>query len=294
MNESFILSEFDKLVNSGVVIYNDNAVFQFLLTSALAKKPTIQSTPATPKPNGDDQDQKQEGSDISTHGFQIGQISPSHFLIANKFSWARPHLMLLTNDGYRRQYEALDLDDFRSIWSLLSTFHTTDYVVFYNCGQDGGCSRLHKHLQLIPTPSNLFASFLDARDGEREPPRVPFEWFYHRLNSRDWDPERLLEIYNHLLEQATKTASRDPSENPKSVPSTSASPHNFILTKRWMVVLPRRRAAVNAEAGVNAIGMLGYIVVATQKEIDNWVRLGLTDSLRQLGVARQGDNLLAN
>ncbi|GIC92878.1 uncharacterized protein Aud_009353 [Aspergillus udagawae] len=296
MDESFILSEFDRLVNSGTVIYSDKEEmfehidgelkFQFLLTSALAKKPTIQLNPSAA--NGiDELDQKREGSDISTHGFEIGEINTSHILVANKFCWARPHLMLVTSDGYQRQHESLNLDDIRSAWSLLSTLDT-DYVAFYNCGQDGGCSRLHKHLQLIPTPPNLFASFLNSKDGE--PPRVPFEWFYRRLNPNDSTPERLLEIYNHLLEQSTKKG-KGLSENFRTAPPNATCPHNFILTKRWMVVLPRQRAAINKEAGVNAIGMLGYIAVATRKEIDNWIRLGLTDSLRELGVAKQEEAL---
>lgn len=257
-----------------------------MLTSALAKKPTIHLNPSAA--NGiDELHQKREGSDISTRGFEISEISTSHFLVANKFCWARPHLMLVTSDGYRRQYEALDFNDIKSAWSLLSTLDT-DYVAFYNCGQDGGCSRLHKHLQLIPTPPNLFASFLDTNDGE--PSQVPFEWFYYRLKPDDSRPERLLEIYNHLLEQSTKKG-KGLSENFGMAPPNAACPHNFILTKRWMVVLPRQRGAINKEAGVNAIGMLGYIVVATQNEIDNWIALGPTDCLRELGVAKQEDAL---
>ncbi|KOC12503.1 hypothetical protein AFLA70_192g002141 [Aspergillus flavus AF70] len=206
MNESFVLSEFDRLVNSGTVIYNDmeeifehidgDLKFQFLLTSALANKPTISLK--APAINGTNElDHKREGSDISTHGFEIGEISTSNLLVANKFCWAEPHLMLITSDGYQRQYKGLNLDDLKSVWSFLSALDT-DYVAFYNCGQDGGCSRLHKHLQLIPTPPNLFASFLDSEDGQ--PPQVPFEWFYHRLNPHDSTPERLLDIYYHLLE----------------------------------------------------------------------------------------------
>ena len=195
--------------------------------------------------------------------------------------------MLVTFDGYQRQYEGLGLNDIKSAWFLLSALDT-DYVAFYNCGQDGGCSRLHKHLQLMPTPPKLFASFLDSKDGQ--PPRVPFEWFYRRLDPHGSTPQRLLEIYDHLLEQATNKG-RGPSESFGTTPPNAACPHNFILTKRWMVVLPRQRAAINKQAGVNAIGMLGYIVVATKEEIDNWIRLGPTKSLRELGVARQEEAL---
>lgn len=256
--------------------------FQFCLTSALAKKPTIQTTPQENNAKDESQHQRRDGSDISTVGFEIGEASSTHFLVANKFCWARPHLMLVTSDGYQRQYDALDLDDFKSAWLLLSTMDN-DYVAFYNCGQDGGCSRLHKHLQLIPTPKNLFASFLDSKDNEE--PKVSFEWFYRRLDPQNTTPDTILKVYNSLLEQATKIG-KDRAENAATALPNAACPHNFILTKRWMVVLPRRRAAINKEAGVNAIGMLGYIVVATQGEIDNWIRLGLTDSLRELGVPK--------
>lgn len=257
-----------------------------MLTSALAKKPTIELKPSAVNAI-DELSQKREGSDISTCGFEIGEINTTHVLVANKFCWVRPHLMLITSDGYQRQYESLNLDDIKSAWFLLSALDT-DYVAFYNCGQDGGCSRLHKHLQLIPTPPNLFASFLDAKDGK--PSRVPFEWFYCRLNPKVSTPERLLEIYNHLLKKSTKKG-KGLSENFGMAPSNTACLHNFILTRCWMVVLPRQRAAINKEAWVNAIGMLGYIAVATRKEIDNWIQLGLTDSLRELGVAKQEEAL---
>lgn len=54
-------------------------------------------------------------------------------------------------------------------------------------------------------------------------------------------------------------------------------------------MIPWQRAAINKEAGVNAIAMLGYVAVATQKDIDNWIQLGTTSSLRELGVAKQDE-----
>ncbi|PIG86226.1 hypothetical protein AARAC_004651 [Aspergillus arachidicola] len=210
-----------------IVEHNDGDLkFHFLLTSALANKPTI--PPKAPAVNGTDElDHKREGSDISTRGFEIGGISTSHFLVANKFCSARPHLMLVTSDSYQRQCEGLNLNDIKSVWFLLSVLDT-EYVAFYNCGQDGGCSRLHKHLQLIPTSPNLFASFLDSVDGQ--PPQVPFEWFYRRLNPHDSTRERLLDIYNHLLEQATNKG-WGLSENFGTAPPNAVCPHKPIVKK---------------------------------------------------------------
>lgn len=250
--------------------------FQFVLTSALIKKPTL--TTAESQPDADAQKpEKRDGSDISTTGFELGALD-SHLVIVNKFCFARPHLMLLTFDGYKRQYEALDESDLNDTWQLLNSAES-DYVAFYNCGPNGGCSRLHKHLQVMPLPANSFAAFLDSR-GEPET-KVPFQWFYRRFGS-DLTPAALFAAYNDLLEEATKVAGDYTTDaRPRAV-----CPHNVIFTKRWIVVLPRRRGAINKEAGVNSLGMLGIIAVATTKEIENWVRLGLTKSLADLGVPK--------
>lgn len=192
--------------------------------------------------------------------------------------------MLLTSDGNQRQYKALDEQDFTAASMTLSAIGN-DYVVFYNCGQDGGCSRLHKHMQLIPMPKHTFASFLDCADGE-EPPSVPFMWIYHRFENDPLTPSRLCTIYNDLLSRADELG-RGRGEHADIMPPDAACPHNVIFTKRWMVVIPRRRAGVNKKAGANAMGMLGYIAVATEKEVEVWVRLGVRKTLAQLGVAKE-------
>lgn len=61
----------------------------------------------------------------------------------------------------------------------------------------------------------------------------------------------------------------------------------MVFTKRWMVMLPRRRTGINKEAGANAMGMLGYIAIAIKYEIGIWMRLGLKETLGQLGVPKE-------
>lgn len=190
--------------------------------------------------------------------------------------------MLLTFDGYRRQYEPLLEADLDSAWRVLGLAGEKDYVAFYNCGQEAGCSRLHKHLQVMPLPTNSFAAFLDSEEPETN---VPFEWFYRRLEGKEVTHAALSRIYNDLLEEATKVAGRH-RDRTASAPSGAACPHNMILTKRWMIVVPRRQGAINKEAGANSLGMLGVVAVATTEEIDNWVRLGLTKCLAEMGLPK--------
>ena len=133
----------------------------------------------------------------------------------------------------------------------------------------------------MPKPKESFADFLDTKDGNE--PDVPFQWFYRRFESESITPFELTKMYNDLLNQAT-TVGDGRSDHYDNRPSGAACPHNMILTSRWMLVLPRRRAAINKEAGVNSMGMLGLIAVATKQEMDKLVQLGLTDALRELGV----------
>ncbi|KAI1011697.1 hypothetical protein LB503_004324 [Fusarium chuoi] len=292
MDKSLIKAKFYSLVQAGLVFYEQEQKtveyldkglkFQFLLTSALAKKPTIQTAGAQAQQNNESPQQNRDGSDINTAGYEICDVGSTHVLVANKFCFASPHLMLLTSDGHQRQYETLNRDDLTAAWSVLDTMGE-DYVAFFNCGRDGGCGRLHKHMQLIPNPNNSFASFLDD-DGEREPD-VPFQWFYHRFGLSKHGVDDLVGIYNDLLRKATEVG-EGRSEHASSPPPRAAVPHNFLLTQIWMIVLPRRRAAINTEDGANAIGMMGVIAVATQDEIDNWLRIGPATALAELGVPK--------
>ncbi|EHK20458.1 uncharacterized protein TRIVIDRAFT_48895 [Trichoderma virens Gv29-8] len=301
INGALVLSRFDTLTQSGLVRYDKNQEiiehtdgdlkFHFVLTNVLAQKPTL----ATPQQqllaegqNGISLNLKPQrpGSDIDTNGYEIGDSSgSSHFLIANKFCFSRPHLMMLTCDGNRRQHEPLDENDLEAAWTALLALNDAarDYVVFYNCGKNSGCSRLHKHMQLMPLPADGFAAAFLNSNAVKEP-RVPFQWFYHRFVDRPITPATLASIYARLLQQATEAWENSAGD---AVPDGEACPHNMAFTSRWMVVIPRRRAAVNKEAGVNSLGMLGVIAVATEREIDNWVRIGLIKSLMELGVARK-------
>ncbi|KAM0350545.1 hypothetical protein ACHAPU_003028 [Fusarium lateritium] len=296
-----VTSRFDALVESGLVLYDENQKiveyqdgelkFDFVLTKALLKKPTL----STPQQQLRENDRKnvssnvthlRPGSDIDTNGYEIGDDGgDNHFLIVNKFCFSRPHFMMLTSDGHRRQHEHLNQSDLEAAWKRLTYLNdkANDYVVFFNCGKDSGCSRLHKHLQLMPLPAAGFAvDFLNS-NSEQEP-KVPFEWFYHKFEGSIPTSLSLVETYDRLLQQATAVWKDSKGQD---VSDEFACPHNVVFTARWMVIIPRRRAAINEKAGVNSLGMLGIIAVATESEIDAWKRLGMTDSLKELGIAKR-------
>lgn len=263
--------------------------FQLIQSSALAKKPMYKDAASQPKDSQQQNGttpQPRPGSDIITAGFEIGTIKDTHIIAVNKFCYARPHVMLVTADGYRRQHEPLDRSDLEAAWSAL-TAAGDDYVVIYNCGKDASCSRKHKHMQLMPMPQDTIAAFLD--NGEYEP-AVPFKWAYQRLDSDDVNAATLVKVYNQLLEKANEAWRTSPRADSQSTAPHDAPdgpcPHNVILTTRWVIVIPRRQAAISTTAGANALGMLGVIAVATQEEADNWIQLEMRKCLQELGVPR--------
>lgn len=60
-------------------------------------------------------------------------------------------------------------------------------------------------------------------------------------------------------------------------------PHNIVLTKRWLITIPRRGAGVG-RATANAAGMIGLVWVSEQSIIELWKELGPTKVLATLGA----------
>lgn len=232
---------------------------------------------------------RRPGSDIDTEGYELPiDIGSTHFLAFNKFASARPHLLLLTEDGYERQYTALGEHDMTAVHKVLSCLNGTGprrYTAIYNCGIDGGCSRLHKHMQVFPVSD-------ESRKGERFPiwpdavttaesSSVPFHFFMHRFEKGFPPTSTLLHVYRQLLGQAEKVWLEH--EKGLERPEGHAIPHNVIIDRNWMVVIPRRKAGWRG-ADANAAGMLGMVWVKSEETMRLWTENGPAHVLSEVGI----------
>ncbi|KAK0705632.1 hypothetical protein B0H67DRAFT_388268 [Lasiosphaeris hirsuta] len=284
LNEAAILARFDSLVKEGIVFYNpdqriithkdqNNLTYEFRITSALTHKPTPGQLP-TPS-------RYAPGSDIDVTGFEISPITTTHLLAANKFSAARPHLLLLTTDGHARQHAALDAADWAAAHAALSALTTPTgsqgYMLFFNCGVAGGCSRLHKHMQIIPRPApgGLWLDGMVA-DG------VPYVYFMERFRGQEgWlAPGGLEGVYRGLLGRAERALEAG---GEGEVEEGRAVPHNVLLTRDWMAVIPRRKPGVRG-ANANAPAMLGMVWLADEEVLGRWLGIGPSVVLADVGV----------
>jgi len=253
-------------------------------------KPTNDQPPTTTTVSG-----CRPGSDINVTGYEITSLGTSHLLTFNKFPAARPHMLLLTQDGFRRQHERLDRDDLAAMWATINTLNNSKkrYLAFYNCGFESGCSRLHKHMQVFPAPdAGTFTLWPDHEENKFRRKMIPFKYSMFRYE-KDWSatPGGLLEIYQELLRQAEEdlvsytTNSISPTENGKKAERMegAAIPHNVIMNRDWMVVIPRRAGGWDGATG-NAPAMLGMVWLPSVEKMNRWIELGPCEVLGRMGV----------
>lgn len=280
-NETSLSSSFDRLISKGTISYDYSQRIVpyttppfpalFIITQAFSQKPDFGEAAATTQ-------ELLPGSDISIKGYEITDVGSTHVLAFNRYSSYRPHLILLTKDGYQRQFQDLNSGDIQAIWTVISNIQSEqNWIGIFNCGENGGCSRLHKHLQVFPIPKQEGKSwvlFPDEKDDSKI--NVPFKYFLHRFDeTKTTTHQSIFEMYVDLLRQARDVLKIGP-EKP--------CPHNIVLNKRWMIVIPRRKAEVEG-LGVNAASMMGVITLKNDEEYQKWLEIGVQNVLAETGVA---------
>jgi ATP adenylyltransferase/5',5'''-P-1,P-4-tetraphosphate phosphorylase II len=202
------------------------------------------------------------------------QVNGTHDLALNLFCVDRPQLLIVTSDSYRRQHEALDINDFTAMLEVLNKW--TGWYVIFNCGEKAGCSRVHKHVQGLKGPPHAFDALMRAEKGQGS---VPFKYFLHRFEHefKKSSPSQLLEVYSSMLVHCRKTLGLEEKEE--------ICPHNVVLWESHIIVIPRRAGKWNG-ASANTGGMMGSVWVPEQAEMNKWQELGCANVLRELGVPR--------
>ena len=207
----------------------------------------------------------------------IAPLNATHDLALNLFCVDRPQLLMLTLDSYKRQHEALDVDDVTVMLYVLRQFPSM-YVIF-NCGELGGCSRVHKHLQGLKGPPHAFDHLISAVSDRTK--KVPFRYFLHHFSEGfiNTSASDVLSVYTRLLAQCQPA----PGASEKDAP-----PHNVAMWADYLIVIPRRSGSTEG-ASANTGGMLGSVWVTGQQQVDEWLRIGCANVLRELGVPPLGE-----
>ncbi len=138
----------------------------------------------------------------------VGDLSPTHVALLNKFNVLDHHLLIVTR-AFEDQHRWLTLADFEALGQAMTA---DDLLGFYNAGPQSGASQPHKHLQVVRLPlaevvdALPMRAALDAAQADGSvfrSPQLPFAHAILPLNAIWTQPgvaARLLAVYRQLLQ----------------------------------------------------------------------------------------------
>jgi ATP adenylyltransferase len=211
----------------------------------------------------------------------VADLSPTHRCLLNKYPVVDEHLLVVTR-AFEPQESLLTLADFAA---LVQCTRQIEGLAFYNAGPVAGASQRHKHLQLAPFPLDPagvdapIAPLLGAPGDPGRSVQSPHLPFHHALRwlppDQATDAAYLLDAYRSLL-LAADVWSGDAGD---------PRPYNWLATRQWMLVVPRRAETVE-QMPVNALGFAGSLLVRNAAQLA-WLRdYGPLNALCAVGVAR--------
>jgi ATP adenylyltransferase len=214
----------------------------------------------------------------------LGALSPTHFAVLNKFNVLDSHLLMVTRH-LEHQETLLTRTDMEALALCL---REVDGLAFYNGGAVAGASQTHKHLQLVPLPlaptgPPIPMEALLLAGVEDDAPALPFLHAFTRLPSAGGaagpEPLCLHRLYLELLRRI----------GIRPVPGDGgpgqSGPYNLLVTRRWMLAVPRAAEAVEG-ISVNALGFAGSLFVKDHAGLAVVRRLGPMTLLRAATGAR--------
>jgi len=176
----------------------------------------------------------------------VGDITPTHRALLNKFSVLREHLLVVTRE-FEDQRALLNQRDFEA---LAVCMREAEVLAFYNGGTEAGASQSHKHLQVVTLPLSPRHSIpMDTLLAQHNP-GLPFPHAFARLPAGEsLRPAGLLEIYRTLHRQAGLG---------------EGQPYNLLVANEWMLVVPRSRDRFEG-ISVNSLAFAGSFFVRDAK-----------------------------
>lgn len=176
--------------------------------------------------------------DTDLHVCDLGN-GARHHLIINKFMQCKGHIVLSSMEENEIQGSELDYSDFCAFEQVFQSF---DYegMLYYNSGQQSGCSQPHKHTQYTPVDE------FPILDAMLESKKLPF--YYHTKKITDQiTSEKMMEAYKELIEMAKNDPPHDS--------------YNFIISKGNAFYIPRKKAQYKCGTLLNSFSMTGNIPV---------------------------------
>ncbi len=268
-----IVNRFQTALAKGSLVFTETTLhtitdhgipFQVRLAPSLAKKPTLTKKEPTANPF------LPHDPDLFIADY------PAHNLLLNKFSIEKYHVLLTTKE-FKSQFELLEKDDFKVSFQFMQS--CPEYFAFYNGGPLSGASLLHRHVQMLPLrqemPLEKVLDTLEPLDDEQVYFKIPSFGFAHafvRFKVSLSNLDQVAEQAHEYLRAKMSTHLPEPS-------------YNLVFTLEWMLIVPRSKECIQepVKVSVNSVGMVGFILVKSQLELEALMHVQPLNVLKQLG-----------
>lgn len=196
----------------------------------------------------------------------VAGINDTHVAVLNKYPVIEGHLLLVTR-LFERQESLLTTADFAA---SIRCLRELDGVLFYNSGRNAGASQPHRHLQLIPS---------EAGDVERPVEEI---WqaksaFRHARTPIDPELASAENMHERYVDLLGELGLLRLNEDPKA--------YNLLVTRHWMMVVPRTRECAGA-LSLNAMAFMGSLFVRDEAQLSELVQWGLFKALAHVSSPR--------
>ncbi|KAG0253845.1 bifunctional AP-4-A phosphorylase/ADP sulfurylase [Mortierella polycephala] len=291
--------------------------FQICYAPLLAKKPhgVLPVVEADPRPKLDRPSTPVVKTVEKTNPFlphspalYVADASKDHKILLNKYCIVPRHFLVVTKDP-------LSPEDMLAVWNTLKALRDSqDALAFYNCGTRSGASQPHKHLQVIPLEEPAPVAALVREYSKRRPGKkenrpgdvfsVPFNCINHVIllpdpSKTNKDEEDILtEAYITLMD-AMMISIREYAEHEQEMGTLSTSDrtlcssimssfaYNWILTRDFMMIVPRKQESSNlvkgVELNINSLGFAGMVLAKTKMELDLVEQKGVMEIVAETG-----------
>jgi ATP adenylyltransferase len=215
----------------------------------------------------------------------VGELNAHYRCLLNKFNVIDEHILLVTSK-FTEQLTPLTTIDFETAMLVLQA---KEGLVFYNGGEKAGASVRHKHLQMIPAYNGndnrfpmetLFETDLRSSTGSGRLLECTTLPFPHRVA-----PSHFSQLNTDLATIATENYNLY-SEMLTALDLASgvgqpARPHNLLITRRYLWVIPRSKDN-HAGIAVNALGFSGTLLLINDRQLEVLSRMGILATLREV------------
>ena len=220
----------------------------------------------------------------------LGDLSDTHYCALSESSIYDHELLIVTRE-FEHQETLLRMRDFIAMCTCLREY---DGLGFYDAGPTAGATEIHKHLRLVPLPlagGELEVPMMSVLAGVdkfgvriRNAPALPFAHAFGWIGNELFDEplragEVTYDLYVDMMEMLGMRGTRTDGEFRQPVP------YNMLLTRRWMLLVPRSQAAYT---GVTVSGLVfaGSMLVENDEQLSTLREHGPMNTLRDVSKPR--------